>query len=136
MARTHAYTPDDLKAKAEEYFAWCEKTPIRGTRQVVKDNGEVVTKDYQYPRPYTVEGFMIYSGITNWTEFKKHAVGKEGYAEVIDYIQARIRQCQVEGGMVGIYKENLTARLNGIADHMNVQETPPPNIVDIFAKRG
>lgn len=135
MAGVFKYkTADELREKAQEYFAWADKNPIRGSRIVTKDGDGTITRDYQYPRPYSLDGFRLFAGIHQWSVFKESNKGRDGFAEVIDYIETTIRQQQVAGAMAGMYKENLVARLNGIADNVKVQQAPAPNIVDGFAK--
>ena len=135
MAGVFKYkTADELRERAQEYFAWADKNPIRGSRIVTKDGGETITRDYQYPRPYSLDGFGLFAGIYDWAQFKQHNKGRDGFADVINYIEATIRQQQVAGAMAGMYKENLVARLNGISENVKVQQAPAPNIVEGFAK--
>lgn len=135
MAGAFKYkTADDLRKKAGEYFAWADMNPIRGSRIVQKGGGDTITRDYVYPRPYSLKEFRLFADISKWSVFVEHNKGREGFAEVIDWIEDKISQQQVNGAMVGMYKENLVARLNGISENVKVQQAPAPNIVDIFAK--
>ena len=124
-------TPEQLRAKADEYFAWCDANPIRGQRTLKKEDGEITTRDDQYPRPYTFEGLALHLNIVDWAAFVKNNKEREGFADVFGYIRNKVRRNQIEGSMVGLYRENLTARLNGIAENMNVGEVPPPSTIEV-----
>lgn len=124
-------TAEDLMLAAQNYFEWCDTHPIRAAR-VIKNAGtmDAETRDEQLPRCYTFEGLCDHIDITDWTNFVNDNKEREGFADVFGRIRNKIRRNQIEGGMVGLYKENLTARLNGIAD--NVQNvTPPPSTIEI-----
>lgn len=129
MARTGGQyqfkTAADLKAAAIAYFEWCDKNPIRGQRTIRKGDDEPETRDEMYPRPYTFEGLCDYIDIWDWSNFVSDNKEREGFAPVLGWIRNKIRKQQIEGSMVGIYRENLTARLNGIADNMAITELPP-----------
>lgn len=123
-------TAADLLKAAEGYFTWCDENPIRGSRSVRYRDGEKTTEDDMLPRPYTFEGLCLHIGVPDWSMFVTRNKEREGFADAIATIRNRIRRNQIEGGMVGIYKEYLTARLNGIAEQ--VQDiTPPPSTVEV-----
>ncbi len=69
-------------------------------------------------RPMSLYDFCMHAEIRrDWSKFKqtyeKHG---EEFCRVINAIENAIRGQQVSGALVGNYKENLVARLNGIAD--------------------
>lgn len=123
-------TPEALRQAADAYFEWCDTHPIRGQRTVKTEDGEKVTRDDQYPRPYTFEGLGIYIGIMDWAKYVQAHSEKPGYGDVFAYIRAKVRMCQIEGSLVGLYREGLTARLNGIADNMNITEVAPQSTIE------
>lgn len=118
----------DLRKDAEAYFAWCDANPIRGSRTNRNDNGEVVKTDVLLPRPYTFEGLALHCKIADWQAFANDNKKREGFADVLGFIRNTIRRNQIEGAMVGAYKENITARLNGIAENMNTSDKPAINL--------
>lgn len=127
--RTYA-TAQALRRDADAYFRWCDENPIRGQRTVKKDGDEKETRDDQFPRPYTFEGLALFVGLADWHKFVQRNIQRKGFEEVFDYIRNRIRQNQIEGSLVGLYREGLTARLNGIAENLNVKsDVPAPTIV-------
>ena len=119
-------TPEDLNKACQDYFIWCDQNPIRGTRIIRKDDGSPETRDEQYARPYTFEGLCEHIQISDWSRFVAENKDRKGFAEVIMYVRNKIRRNQIEGAMVGIYRENITARLNGIKENLAVQELPNP----------
>lgn len=118
-------TAEALKAAALGYFQWCEDNPIRGTRTIKTDSGENETREELYPRPYTFEGLCLHIDIADWSMFCTNNKSREGFADVLAWIRNNIRRNQIEGAMAGLYRENITARLNGIAENMAIQELPP-----------
>ena len=123
-------TPQELKDAAQSYFDWADKNPIRGCRTIKKDDGEPETRDEMYPRPYTFEGLCLHIDVSDWSMFCTSNKQREGFADVLAWIRNTIRRNQIEGGLVGLYRENITARLNGIAENMSVQELPPTQCLD------
>lgn len=123
-------TPEQLLKDAEAYFEWCDKNPIRGQRTTKNEDGEISTRDDQYPRPYTFEGLARFINIADWDRFKKNNAEREGFGDVFAYIRNRVRQNQIEGSLVGLYREGLTARLNGIADNINISDKPPIKVLE------
>ena len=130
-------TPEELEAKAEEYFNWCDANPIRiykrkdaGANQTAKSGSGVKSQEGEAfaNRPYTLDGLGLYVGVV-WKDFKTYHQDDE-FSEVIRTLEARVRDQQVSGAMVGVYNSNLTARLNGIADTQNVNANIPVRIVE------
>ena len=130
-------TPEELEAKAEEYFRWCDDNPIRiykrkdaGANQTAKSGSGVKSQEGEAfaNRPYTLDGLGLYVGVV-WKDFKTYHQDDE-FSEVIRTLEARVRDQQVSGAMVGVYNSNLTARLNGIADTQNVNANIPVRIVE------
>ena len=123
-------TAQELLEAAESYFKNCDENPIRGSRSVRNKDGEKITEDVMLPRPYTFEGLCLFVGIPDWTMFCTRNREREGFEDAIATIRNRIRRCQIEGAMVGVYRENLTARLNGIAEQVQ-DVTPPASTIEI-----
>lgn len=117
-------TPQELKDAAQSYFDWCDSHPIRGARVVKSEGDDKETRDDMYPRPYTFEGLCLHINISDWSMFCTSNKKREGFPEVLSWIRNMIRKQQIEGAVVGLYKENITARLNGIAENMAIQELP------------
>lgn len=116
-------TPEELEAKAEGYFQYCDTHPIEvwqrkaaAANQSAK-NGSGIKSDegtMHIPRPYTIDGLSLWCEVGNWRQWRADAPPE--FRTVIYRLEARVRDQQVSGAMVGMYNPNLTARLNGIAD--------------------
>ena len=133
-------TPEELEAKAEEYFKWCDANPIRiykrkdaGANQTAKSGSGVKSQEGEAfaNRPYTLDGLCLHLGISDWSAFKvSECYQTPEFLGVIRALEMRVRDQQVSGAMVGVYNSNLTARLNGIADTQNVNANIPVRIVE------
>lgn len=138
MARPYTYkTAEELEKAIEEYFAWADKNPVRvasssklrGDAGSEKPSKQESANEYAV-RPYTLFEMCDRIHICDWSSFKRDNMEREGFAEIILWAENKIKAQQVTGAMVGIYRENLTARLNGIAEQ--VQDiTPPPSTIEI-----
>lgn len=107
-------TPEDLLAKAYEYFDWCEDNP-RYKREAIKSGikaGEVIK--IEVDRPYTIEGLCVYAGISISTFYNYEE--RKDFLNVITHVREIIRQNQLEGAMVETYSPNIVARLLGLSD--------------------
>lgn len=132
-------TPLELAQVADAYFSECDdedyiinSRKAAGASQNAK-NGSGIKSDEMEIRvkyPYTIEGFADFANIGNWYQWKADHYEDQDFRRVIDAIEARIRERQVVGAMVGAYKENLVARLNGIADNANINNPINIQIVD------
>lgn len=118
------------------YFEWCDNNPVDAPVNIIrykkeKKGGtkEMKKQDQQenVSRPYTLYGFCAFTGITVWSKFKAKYTDPEKYLhwdefeDVIKTIENVIASQQIDGAMTGVFRENLTARLNGLAEK-NQQE--------------
>ncbi len=130
-------TPEELAEKAEGYFQYCDTHHIEvwqrkaaAANQSAK-NGSGVKSDegtMYIRRPYTLDGLGLWLGVV-WKDYKTYHTDDE-YSEVIRTLEARVRDQQVSGAMVGAYNANLVARLNSIAENTNINVTIPVTIAD------
>lgn len=79
-------------------------------------------------RPLTFEGFQnwlednnIITDVTDYFENKDNRY--EEYIRICSRVKRTIRQDQIEGGMVGIYNNSITQRLNGLSENVNNTNT-------------
>jgi hypothetical protein len=110
-------TPDDLAEYWEEYKEWVFYNPIKIQDFVGKDGVEVFRLRQ---RPLLVTRFF------SWVRANKgHLVHQyfdnlkgayNSYLGVVTRIREDWQADQIEGGMVGIYNQQLTAKLNGLID--------------------
>ena len=141
MGRPYTYkTAEELEKAIEEYFAWADKNPVRlsqssklkGDADSTKPSKRESADEYAV-RPYTLFEMCDRIRICDWSSFKRDNMEREGFADVILWAENKIKAQQVTGAMVGIYRENLTARLNGIAE--TIQDvTPPASTIEIVTE--
>jgi hypothetical protein len=134
MARPYTYkTSDELEQAILRYFAWADENPIRGARSVRNADGTKAVTDDMLPRPYTIFEMCDHIHICDWSSFKRDNSAREGFADIIYWAENKIKAQQVAGAMVGLYRENLTARLNGIAEQVQ-DVTPPASTIEIVVE--
>lgn len=120
-------TPEELEAKAEEYFRWCDANPVeKGSRKLVgaKQNskGSEAKSDevkFTAKRPYTLDGLAIFIGISRWRDMRdKECYQTPEFVAVINAIETRVRDQQITGALSGIFNPSIVARLNGLAEQV------------------
>lgn len=118
-------SPDEIIDKLEEYCKACAENPILvqdGMRKS-KDGGqkdEQVLQMNRVARPMTLDGYCNFAGIGDWRRMKQFYSNDEGFADAIALVERVIRDQQVSGAMVGLYKENIVSRINGITDRQDI----------------
>jgi hypothetical protein len=80
-------------------------------------------------RPYTIDGLGLWLEIYDWRHFRAYHQDDE-FSPVIRALEARVRDQQVSGAVVGMYNANLVARLNGISESVQVETSIPVKLVD------
>lgn len=72
--------------------------------------------------PCTLQGFIAFTGTGyRWEDFKRHYSKKsEQFSTVITRIENFVQADQLEGAIIGEFKENIVARLNGIKDGQDI----------------
>lgn len=78
--------------------------------------------------PFTLEGLRLYAGISSdtWRRYRK----SEDLCAVVEWAETVIRKNQIDGAMVGAYSQNLTARLNSIAENNNLNHSGSINFAE------
>ena len=110
-------TPDELEVYWEEYKQWVIENPFKVQDYVGKDGVEVFRLRQ---RPLLQQRFF------SWVRANKgHVVHQyfdnlrgayNSYLGIVTRINEERQSDQIEGGMVGIYNQQLTAKLNGLID--------------------
>lgn len=110
--------PSELLEASYEYFDWCNKNPVK--REEVIKGGILAgtTVKVNITRPYTLGGLCIHIGIGKRT-FDGYCE-REDFVPITTHIREIIQQNQIEGAMSGTYKENIVARLLGLAEKREV----------------
>lgn len=102
-----------------EYCEWANNNPIITTDGIKLTEGEKTTQANRIARPLTIDGWCAFANIGNYSQFKKDYI-ERGFGDAIAGIERVIRENQISGAAVGIYRENLVARLNGLTDRKDV----------------
>lgn len=130
----------ELAQVADDYFKECDANPIEisakktvGQEQSAKNGSKAKASEYKetVPTPYTIEDFCDFANINGWTSFKSaKQYQSEEFSTIIRAIEQRIRGQQIRGSLVGLYNANLTARINGLAENMNLDTNVPIKVGD------
>lgn len=114
--------PNELWSEYLMYAQYCKDNPIETEDWVGKDAVRVIRKK---PMPQTLTGFILFVGGSEnwWQELRKNKNLTPEYLGVLRAIEASIKTQQVSGAVAGVYKENIVARINGMADHKEVANT-------------
>jgi hypothetical protein len=109
--------PNTLWEWFVEYRKWCEDNPRIVTEFHGKDGEERIKP---LKRPLTHEGFLCFCWEEKGHDVNHYYYNVDGnytdYLSIVTRIKETIRRDQIEGGMVGQFNSNLTARLNGLVD--------------------
>ena len=111
-------TPDLMLEAAEEYFQWCDDNPWVSTEISSSDKGNY-SKEKPTTRPYTLSGLCIYLGCSEsyFRTFEhNNTENVDDFIAVIETIKDIIKTQQYEGAIVGAFKENIIARLQGLKE--------------------
>lgn len=117
----------------DEFYAfadWCDRNPwLRA--ELVKHQGSAEQYDVPLGRPYTMDGFTFYLGVSgSYFRSAKTALKEkveEGKAtdsevellEAIELIECAVRTQNIEGAAVGVFNTNLVARIHALAENVN-----------------
>lgn len=123
-----------LWEEAVRYFDWCDRNPWQKS-ELVKYKGDYEIANVPLGRPYTMDGLTVYLGVSpsyfrsakaNVSEKidSKRATPEELLLmDVYERIENTVRTQQIEGGTVGVFNAAIIARLNGLAENVNNNNT-------------
>jgi hypothetical protein len=111
-------TPEIMWQLFLEYKADIKNNPIKKNVFVGKD-GHAEYEERE--RPLTMEGFENFVADKEIIEDLSHYFANtdnayNDFRAICSRIRRKIRQCQIEGGMAGIYNPSITQRLNGLTE--------------------
>lgn len=114
-------TAAHLAEAADEYFNELTDNPLEQD-QLFAYKGDV-TRDVVYKmRAFTISGLCVHLGLspTKWADLRQ----REGYEEVVAFIELVIATQKYEGAAAGLLNANLVARDLGLAER---KELTGPN---------
>lgn len=126
-------SPEALWDAFIAYTEWNATNPmtINDTRSQRKSTLKDERSQYKQTveRPMSLMAFCLHAGIKRqWADFRKdYAKRSKAFCEVLCAIENTVRGQQVSNALVGNYKENLVARLNGISDTVRQEVTADVN---------
>lgn len=118
-------TPEKMWEIFLDYKKQTKENPIKVQDYVGKD-GDAVYRDKE--RPLTIEGFECYcfeNGIiSDLSHYFCNLNNRySDYVAICSRIKKMVRKDQIEGGMVGIYNQSITQRLNGLKEQTETDLT-------------
>lgn len=122
-------TPEELWQAFLAYLEWNTNNPmtVNDTRSQRKSTLKDERSQYkqQVERPLSLIAFRLHANIKrDWATFARDYSKKSAdFRGVIQAIEQQVREQQVNNALVGNYKENLVARLNGISDTVKQEVT-------------
>lgn len=130
-SKKYIETPEKLWEHFQNYVKWVKDNP-RVQEQVLPKGGVQLVN---LGRPLTFIGFenWLFENkiINSLTSYESNQGGTyDAYMPIIARIREIIRCDQIEGGMVGQYNSNLTARLNGLSDKREIDVSVDKKTLD------
>lgn len=129
-------TPEQLRQALYEYVATVEENAWETNQTTVGDNGiSSTTKTFQ--RPLSRKGFYLFIGCSDsWLkEFKRNC--SKDFLLVIEEIENTIDTQQFDGASIGVFKENIIARIQGLSDKQeNIITVEQPLFPDVSTNNG
>jgi hypothetical protein len=118
-------TPQKMWQLFCEYKSHIKNNPIRKQIFVGKD-GHPEWEERE--RPLTMEGFENYvADLEIITDLGHYFANTDNayanYRAICSRIKRSIRQCQIEGGMAGIYSASITQRINNLTEKVQEEKT-------------
>ncbi len=129
--------PNEILDMFNVYFELVKSNPKKVQDYVGKD-GNAVYRDKE--KPLTMDGFYCWcyengvKSIRNY--FDNRGEFYNDFIEVCSHIKRKVKNDQIEGGMVGIYSQSITARLNGLTDKSEVVMKEQPLFPDVQTDNG
>ena len=127
-------TPEELWAKAIEYFEWVDKNPYLQKDYVGKDGFEV---EREKPTPYTRKELCIFLNITEQT-FINYRSNKDPWKdlfEVCTHIEQIIDNQKFKGAAIGLFNHSIIARDLGLADKVDSRTDGKHEIVVRYERK-
>lgn len=112
--------PEDMWAKAVEYFEWCDANSLPEVK-LFAFQGTISADEVYHMRAMTQEGLCIFLniGVSTWHDYKK----KPEFSEVIQQIEKIIYEQKFTGAAAGRLNANIIARDLGLKDESKVDHS-------------
>lgn len=116
------------------YFDWCDRHPLYRA-ELVKYQGYADEAEVPLGRPYTMDGLTVYLGVSpgyfraakanlkNKIEAKRETPDELELLDCLERIELTVRDQQITGATVNLFNGAIIARLNGLAETINQNNT-------------
>jgi hypothetical protein len=120
------YNPEELEAKAIEYFQWVEDNPLY-EEKIFSYQGVTNVGKVEKQRAMTLVAFRLFADIshTTWDNY----VAKDNYIAIITHIKDIIYTQKLEGAASDLFNANIIARELGMTDKTATEHTGEVNTV-------
>lgn len=114
-------TPDDLWAAFEEYREWAENHPWYKYDSIKSGENAGTLIPIPTTRPLTEWEFAVFCNMsrTGLIEYCK----RDEYSDIYSRIKDTMSAQRISGGMAGAYNGNLVARIDGITEKSEIDQT-------------
>jgi hypothetical protein len=113
--KPHYTDPQEMWAKAIEYFQFCQDNPEQ-VEELHPKTGVQVVKKHQ---PFLKSDCALFLGFSRWESLKEYSQ-KKGFFEIVTRIEQVIYGQKLRGAAMGIYNSNIIARDLGLRDVSDV----------------
>jgi len=120
-------TPDDLQKDMQDYLQFAQDNPIEEEKLFSVPESGIIAHPLKKSRLLSLRGFCSHVGHTLDT-FKAYEE-KADFLVLIKRFRILIENQQIEGAASGIFKENIIARLNGLADKTETEANVKQQII-------
>lgn len=107
-------TPDALQNDMSDYLQFAQDNPLEEEKLFNLSEVGIIAHNLKRSRLLSLKGFCSHVGHT--LESLKNYEDKPDFFALIKRFRELIENQQIEGAASGIFKENIIARLNGLAD--------------------
>jgi hypothetical protein len=114
-------TPENLWDMFIEYVNWAKDNPWIKKEPIKTGDDAGTLIDIPHERPLTIWEFVTFIGMSR-SCFEAYCQKKE-FVIVCKTIKDRMTAQRVSGGLTGAYNANLVARIDGITDKQEIDNT-------------
>lgn len=126
--------PKILLEEAYAYFDWCDRHPWE-RYELVKYQGAAYEEGVSIGRPYSINGFTCYLGVSGGyfraakanlkdkIESNKATAQEVDLLEAIELIEEIVKTQNIEGASVGVFSPHIVTRVYGLAETINQNNT-------------
>lgn len=125
MRPKYIESPEELWALFEEFLLWQEMNPYEKKEWVGKDGDEVTREIQRFPTWAGFEGWLARQGkIQKLDDYESNKGNRyKEYAAIVTCIKKICNGECLTAAVSGVAKENLVARITGLADKTAVEHS-------------